>query len=125
MKSKKKDALSKNYLDYIPQKVEEYKWEQDEEGNVTIFVENKGAFNRIAQKFFKKPKESQIHLQGIGNFIWPLIDGKISIYEMGVKVKERYGEEGELDTATLFFASPDSAYVTGVNLPVDGGYTAM
>lgn len=95
MKSKKKDALSKNYLDYIPQKVEEYKWEQDEEGNVTIFVENKGAFNRIAQKFFKKPKESQIHLQGIGNFIWPLIDGKISIYEMGVKVKERYGEEAE------------------------------
>ncbi len=39
--------------------------------------------------------------------------------------EERYGEEGELDTATLFFASPDSAYVTGVNLPVDGGYTAM
>ncbi|MBR5411252.1 MAG: SDR family oxidoreductase [Clostridia bacterium] len=39
--------------------------------------------------------------------------------------EERYGEEGELDTATLFFASPASAYVTGVNLPVDGGYTCM
>lgn len=39
--------------------------------------------------------------------------------------EERYGNEGELDTATLFFASKDSAYVTGVNLPVDGGYTAM
>ena len=39
--------------------------------------------------------------------------------------EERYGEEGELDTAALFFASPASAYVTGVNLPVDGGYTAM
>ena len=39
--------------------------------------------------------------------------------------EERYGEEGELDTAVLFLSSPASAYVTGVNLPVDGGYTAM
>lgn len=38
---------------------------------------------------------------------------------------ERYGAEGELDTAVLFLSSPMSSYVTGVNLPVDGGYTAM
>jgi len=37
----------------------------------------------------------------------------------------RYGNEGELDTAALFLASPLSAYVNGVILPVDGGYTAM
>ena len=39
--------------------------------------------------------------------------------------EERYGREGELDTAVLFLSSPASSYVTGVNLPVDGGYTAM
>ena len=39
--------------------------------------------------------------------------------------EERYGQEGELDTAAIFLASPASSYVTGVNLPVDGGYTAM
>ena len=38
---------------------------------------------------------------------------------------ERYGNEGELDSAALFLASPASTYVTGVNLPVDGGYTCM
>ena len=37
----------------------------------------------------------------------------------------RYGSEGELDTAALFFASPCSTYVNGTVLPVDGGYTAM
>ncbi len=37
----------------------------------------------------------------------------------------RYGNEGELDTAALFLASPASSYVTGVVLPVDGVYTSM
>ena len=39
--------------------------------------------------------------------------------------EERYGKEGELDTAVLFFTSEASVYVTGVNLQVDGGYTCM
>ncbi len=39
--------------------------------------------------------------------------------------EERYGHEGELDTAAIFLASPASSYVTGVQLPVDGGYTCM
>ncbi|MCQ2599911.1 MAG: SDR family oxidoreductase [Treponema sp.] len=37
----------------------------------------------------------------------------------------RYGNEGELDTAAIFLASQASSYVTGVILPVDGGYTSM
>ena len=39
--------------------------------------------------------------------------------------EERYGNEGELDSAAIFLASPASSYVTGVQLPVDGGYTCM
>ena len=38
---------------------------------------------------------------------------------------ERYGKEGELDTAAIFLASPCSSYVNGVICPVDGGYTSM
>ena len=39
--------------------------------------------------------------------------------------EERYGNEGELDSAAIFLAAPASSYVNGVNLPVDGGYTCM
>lgn len=38
---------------------------------------------------------------------------------------QRYGKEGELDAALLFLASREASYVTGVILPVDGGYTAI
>ncbi len=37
----------------------------------------------------------------------------------------RYGEEGELDSAVIFLASPASSYVNGVIMPVDGGYTSL
>ena len=38
---------------------------------------------------------------------------------------KRYGKEGELNAAAIFLASDEASYVTGVILPVDGGYTAV
>lgn len=38
---------------------------------------------------------------------------------------ERYGNEGELDSTTIFLSSPASSYVNGAALPVDGGYTCV
>lgn len=38
---------------------------------------------------------------------------------------QRYGKNGELDAAAVFLASDEASYVTGVILPVDGGYTAI
>jgi 2-dehydro-3-deoxy-D-gluconate 5-dehydrogenase len=37
----------------------------------------------------------------------------------------RWGEPDELAGAAVFLASPASDYVTGIALPVDGGYTSM
>lgn len=38
---------------------------------------------------------------------------------------ERYGKPGELDAAVVFLASSEASYVTGLIMPVDGGYTAI
>ncbi|MCR4678594.1 MAG: SDR family oxidoreductase [Lachnospiraceae bacterium] len=46
-------------------------------------------------------------------------------YAKTVIPMERYGVEGELDAAAVFLASSESSYVTGIALPVDGGYTSM
>ena len=38
---------------------------------------------------------------------------------------QRYGQEGELNASAIFLASDEASYVTGVILPVDGGYTCV
>ena len=38
---------------------------------------------------------------------------------------KRYGKEGELNPGLIFLASDEASYVTGVILPIDGGYTCV
>jgi len=65
-----------------------------------------------------------------GYFVTPLTKETLDSqwfqdYAKGAIPMERYGVEGELDSAAIFLASPASTYVTGVALPVDGGYTCI
>ena len=38
---------------------------------------------------------------------------------------KRYGSEGELNAGAIFLASDEASYVTGIILPIDGGYTCV
>lgn len=91
----KKNKEPQNYLLYIPQKNEDIGFSTDPNGTVTLEKENSGFANKIAQKLFKKPKISYIHLEDMGSFIWPLIDGNTNIETIGIAVKERFGADAE------------------------------
>lgn len=92
---KKNETVSANYLEYVPARKPEIKYEISGDKKVTLLQENTGLFNWIAQKLFKKPRVSQIHLDEMGNFIWPLIDGKRNLIEISELVHEEFGDKAE------------------------------
>lgn len=93
MKKKKTDE---NYLEKVPSRNESIKWSYDEDdGNITLFIENKGVFNKIFQVLLKKPKVTKVHLEEMGSFIWPLIDGEKNILQIGEMVKEHFKDKAE------------------------------
>lgn len=86
-----KKQNKENYLEKKPQRAE-INW-TEKNGIITLEIENKGLFNKFAQKFFKKPKISYIHLDEMGSFIWPFLDGNKTIIEIGELVQEKFGEK--------------------------------
>ncbi len=90
-----KKESQKNYLEFIPVQNADFPWKVNEKGIVTVMVTNKGFYNTIAQKFFKKPRVSKIQLDEFGSFIWQQIDGETNIYAISEKVKENFGKKAE------------------------------
>ena len=89
----KKNIKEENYLERKPVCKNGLNWSKDENGNVTLEMENKGVANRIMQKLIKKPQTSYIHLDEMGSFVWPLMDGEKDILEIGKFVEEHFGEK--------------------------------
>ena len=54
-----------------------------------------------------------------------LISDEFTNYMKATVPLGRYGKEGELNAGAIFLASDEASYVTGVILPIDGGYTAV
>ncbi len=90
---KKKSTKNENYLERIPKKNDKFRYTVGEDNLVTLEVDNKGVFNFIAQKLFKKPKVSFVHLDEFGSFVWTKIDGERDIIEIGTLVEEQFGEK--------------------------------
>ncbi|MBR3791667.1 MAG: PqqD family protein [Clostridia bacterium] len=89
----KKNIIKKNYLEKIPVISDTIDWNTDEDGIVTISIENKGVFNKLAQKFLKKPKTSYVHLDEFGSSVWQLIDGQRNIIKIGELFSEKFGDK--------------------------------
>lgn len=85
---------NENYLERIPKTNSSISW-SEKDGVVSLEIENKGIMNRIMQVLFKKPKISYVHLDEMGSFVWPVIDGEKDIIKIGEEVKEHFGEKAE------------------------------
>ena len=90
---KKKIVISANYLERKPKRHSDINWKTADDGKVTLEIENVGWANRIAQKLFKRPKISYVHLDEMGSFVWPLIDGETDLLRLGELVKEHFAKE--------------------------------
>ncbi len=99
-----------NYLEKIPSRSDKLTWTSDETGLTTLEIENKCFFNRLFQLILKKPKVSYIHLDEFGSFVWSVIDGSKSIYDIGQDVDEHFGEKAQplYDRLCQFFGILES-----------------
>lgn len=86
---------TKNYLNFIPIKNPDITWSKDASGMIVLKVRRNGFFDKIAQKCFKVPKESNIKLDKQGSFIWNCIDDNKSVYHIAQEVKSHFGKSAD------------------------------
>lgn len=99
--------VAENYFNRIPVRAQNRPWTENETGMIVIDVENKGYANRIAQKFFHKPKVSHISLDAYGTVVWKSIDGVHTVGEIVEIMKQQFPNEEDrmLDRVVTFLAT--------------------
>ena len=87
----KVDLKGKNLLDLVPQRLVES--EKRENGEIDLLLP------RFKNQFFLKyfvPKNKSLYikikLDKLGTAFWELCDGNSTVYEIGIKLKEIFGE---------------------------------
>ena len=91
LKRIRKDRI--NYLDYIPMRNPKTEFRTDCEEKVILTKEWTGFYNRIAQRFFRKPRFSYIELDGYGSFVWNKIDGYRDVLQISSEFEREYPDE--------------------------------
>ena len=102
MSKKSKQKKQENYLDFVYMKNPDFTWRENDRGMVVVDVKWEGFFHKIAQKFFSRPKTSEIALDNIGSFVWPQLDGNRSLYEVAENMKAHFGKDIEPVYRRLF-----------------------
>ena len=98
-----KAKQSKNYLYYVPVKNPEIQYHADSDGIVTVEIEWKGFYHRIAQRFFHRPRVSDIRLDTYGSFVWLIIDDVSDVHQLSKKLEEKFpGMEKSLSRLIKF-----------------------
>ena len=83
-----------NLLDMIPERKREFREEED--GTIIVLIPRFGEswFGDILKRFFKNTPIS-LRLDEIGAAVWRLCDGRRSVYDIGGRLTEEFGERIE------------------------------
>ena len=84
-----------NYLDGIPEKSNHVHWKEKDDGLIQLIIYRDSLLDKAMRKLFFTPDKFLVDLDAMGSFIWKQIDGKKTIYEIALLVKDRYQEEAE------------------------------
>lgn len=88
--SKKKKISNQNYMDFIVVKNPEIEYETNDKGQVTVMIEWRGFYHRIAQRFFKRPKVSAIKLDDYGSFLWQSINDQKTVHQLSLDLQSQF-----------------------------------
>ncbi|HEY0341335.1 MAG TPA: SDR family oxidoreductase, partial [Steroidobacteraceae bacterium] len=102
----------------------------------TVYSATKAALRSFARSWAVELKGRQIRVNTLspGATDTPIVDGQFKTKEEADAAKKyftevitlgRLGKPEELASAAFFLASPESSYVTGADLVVDGGWTQV
>ena len=88
--NKKEDLKQDNFLLYVPKK-KHNTWEI-RKGKVYLIFYHTKLIEKFVRWLVKKSNISDIALDELGSTIWILIDGKATVYEIGKKLEEKFGD---------------------------------
>lgn len=85
--------IFKAFLQKIPEINLLLKWTTGSDELVTVYKENIGLYNKIAQLLFKKPRVTYIHLDKKGSFLWRQINGISTAGDIIKIMNEQFGDD--------------------------------
>lgn len=83
----------KNLMDIVYVHAGDLAFHEDENGLIVLDRENKGFYNGIAQRFFKRPRVSHISMDGYGTALWKLLDGERDVFSVVGEMKKAFPQE--------------------------------
>lgn len=82
-----------DYMNHVALYNDKLEWQISENGYVNLTIENKGIYNKIAQKLFRKPRYTNIELDCYGSRFWLYIDGKSTVYDIFMQMTYAFPDE--------------------------------
>ena len=103
----KQRKLPANYLDVVYVPADGLAYRENEDGAVVLDMEHTGFFDRIAQRFFQRPRVSHITLDAYGSALWKLLDGERGVGAVAGAMETAFPDERErmLDRCVQFLGT--------------------